>query len=167
MFGPLGFPELIFILVLALLIFGPKKLPEIGRTLGKGLAEFRRATDDLKRTINTEVALEEEKTRRPQPHLALPADRTAALHGVVPAAGAAAAGAAAAGTPAEEAPAAAAASDASDPAAAGETASPAPADPPSGVPETEAAAEAAGATAETGAETPAEAAPAGDAAATT
>lgn len=60
MLGPLGLPELIFILVLALLIFGPKKLPEIGRTLGRGLAEFRRASDDLKRTFNTELALEEE-----------------------------------------------------------------------------------------------------------
>ena len=59
MFGPLGFPELIFILVLALLIFGPKRLPEIGRTVGKGLAEFRKASTDLKRTINTELALDE------------------------------------------------------------------------------------------------------------
>ena len=68
MFGSsLGFPELIFILVLALLIFGPKKLPEIGRTLGKGLSEFRRATNDLKRTIESEVALEDDREtpRRP------------------------------------------------------------------------------------------------------
>jgi sec-independent protein translocase protein TatA len=59
MFGPLGIPELIFILVLALLIFGPKRLPEIGRTLGKGMSEFRKASNDLKRTINTELALDE------------------------------------------------------------------------------------------------------------
>lgn len=59
MFGPLGFPELIFILVLALLIFGPKRLPEIGRTIGRGMAEFRKASNDLKRTINTELALDE------------------------------------------------------------------------------------------------------------
>jgi TatA/E family protein of Tat protein translocase len=57
--GPLGVPELIFILVLALLIFGPKRLPEIGRTIGKGMAEFRKASTELKRTINTELALEE------------------------------------------------------------------------------------------------------------
>ena len=59
MFGPLGFPELIFIVVLALLIFGPKRLPEIGRTIGKGMAEFRKASNDLKRTIDTELALDE------------------------------------------------------------------------------------------------------------
>jgi TatA/E family protein of Tat protein translocase len=61
MFGPLGFQELALILVLALLIFGPKKLPEIGRTIGKGMAEFRRATSDLKRSIQTEVDLEDRK----------------------------------------------------------------------------------------------------------
>ena len=57
--GSLGFPEIAFIAILALLLFGPKKLPEIGRTLGRGLAEFRRATDELKRSINTELALDE------------------------------------------------------------------------------------------------------------
>lgn len=64
MFGSLGFPEIIFIFVLALLIFGPRKLPEIGRTLGRGLAEFRRATSDLKRSIEQEVDLEEAKPPR-------------------------------------------------------------------------------------------------------
>jgi len=59
MFGPLGVPELIFILILALLIFGPKRLPEIGRTLGRGMAEFRKASNELKRSINTELALDE------------------------------------------------------------------------------------------------------------
>ncbi|HYN19397.1 MAG TPA: twin-arginine translocase TatA/TatE family subunit [Thermoanaerobaculia bacterium] len=59
MFGPLGFPEVIFILVLALLIFGPKRLPEIGRTIGRGMAEFRKASNELKRTINTELAMDE------------------------------------------------------------------------------------------------------------
>src|SRR3978361_793229 len=60
--GSLGLPEIAFILVLALLIFGPKKLPEIGRTLGKGVSAFRRATDELKRSINTELALDETPT---------------------------------------------------------------------------------------------------------
>jgi sec-independent protein translocase protein TatA len=57
--GSLGLPEIAFIFILALLIFGPKKLPEIGRTLGRGVAEFRKATNELKRTINTELALDE------------------------------------------------------------------------------------------------------------
>ena len=57
--GSLGLPEIAFIFILALLIFGPKKLPEIGRTVGKGVAEFRKATNELKRTLNTELALEE------------------------------------------------------------------------------------------------------------
>ncbi len=67
MFGSLGMPELLFILVLALLIFGPKRLPEIGRTLGRTLGEFRRATSDLKRTLETEMRIEEEHTPRTLP----------------------------------------------------------------------------------------------------
>jgi len=78
MFGPLGFPELIFILVLALLIFGPKRLPEIGRTIGRGMAEFRKASNDLKRTINTELALDEPVVPPVRPWEALTApERTA------------------------------------------------------------------------------------------
>lgn len=57
----LGMPELIFILVLALLIFGPKRLPEVGRTLGRGLSEFRRASNELKRSIETELTEEEQR----------------------------------------------------------------------------------------------------------
>ena len=57
--GPLGFWEILFIVVLALLIFGPKKLPEVGRTVGRGMAEFRKASADLKRTIRNEINLEE------------------------------------------------------------------------------------------------------------
>jgi TatA/E family protein of Tat protein translocase len=63
--GSLGLPELAFIFILALLIFGPKKLPEIGRTIGKGMAEFRKATSDLKRSINTELTLEENPVPQP------------------------------------------------------------------------------------------------------
>ena len=55
MFGSIGMPELILIFVVALLVFGPKKLPELGKSLGKGLAEFKRASDDLKRTIEDEI----------------------------------------------------------------------------------------------------------------
>ena len=53
--GNLGMPELIMILVLALLLFGPKKLPEIGKQVGKALGEFKRASNDLKRTIEDEM----------------------------------------------------------------------------------------------------------------
>ena len=53
--GNIGMPELIFILVLALLIFGPRKLPEIGKQIGKGLGEFKRAANDLKRSIEDEI----------------------------------------------------------------------------------------------------------------
>lgn len=63
MFGTIGMQEMVFVMVAALLIFGPKKLPELGRTLGRGMAEFRRATSDLKRSIDVE--LDEEK--RPPP----------------------------------------------------------------------------------------------------
>ena len=55
MFGSIGMPELILIFVVALLVFGPKKLPEIGKSLGKGLAEFKKASDDLKKTIESEI----------------------------------------------------------------------------------------------------------------
>ena len=65
--GSLGLPEIIFILLLALLIFGPKRLPEIGRTLGKGIAEFRKASNELKRTINAELSLDaDEQTPHPR-----------------------------------------------------------------------------------------------------
>ncbi|HEX9491880.1 MAG TPA: Sec-independent protein translocase protein TatB [Thermoanaerobaculia bacterium] len=61
MFGSLGIPELILIFIVALLVFGPKRLPEIGRTLGKALGEFKKATDDLKTTIEREVQVDEMK----------------------------------------------------------------------------------------------------------
>jgi len=67
MIGSLGVPELLFILVLALLVFGPRKLPEIGRTMGKALGEFRRATSDLKKTLDVELSAEERKTPAPTP----------------------------------------------------------------------------------------------------
>jgi sec-independent protein translocase protein TatA len=56
MFGSIGMPELILIFIVALLVFGPKKLPELGKSLGKGLAEFKKASEDLKRTIEDEIA---------------------------------------------------------------------------------------------------------------
>jgi sec-independent protein translocase protein TatA len=59
--GSLGMQEIIVIFVLALIIFGPRKLPEIGKSLGKGLQEFKKASNDLKRTWEEEVQLEKEK----------------------------------------------------------------------------------------------------------
>ncbi|MBF8305360.1 MAG: tatAd 2 [Acidobacteria bacterium] len=53
--GNVGFPELIVIFVVALLVFGPKRLPELGRSLGRGLSEFRRASSELKTSIEREM----------------------------------------------------------------------------------------------------------------
>jgi len=53
--GTIGVPELIIIFVVALIVFGPRKLPELGRSLGKGLAEFRRASNELRSTIEEQV----------------------------------------------------------------------------------------------------------------
>ena len=60
--GPLGVPEIIFIFVMALLIFGPKKLPQLGKTFGKSMAEFRRASDDLRSTFKREMDSIERET---------------------------------------------------------------------------------------------------------
>ncbi|MDA2923709.1 twin-arginine translocase TatA/TatE family subunit [Acidobacteria bacterium AH-259-O06] len=65
----LGFPELVVIFIVALLVFGPRKLPELGRSLGKGLAEFKRASNELKRTWEEEVRAEEEELRKIQKDL--------------------------------------------------------------------------------------------------
>lgn len=65
--GPLGFTEILFILLLALLLFGPRRLPELGRMLGRGLMEFRRASTDLRSTIEDEIrSLEREGTIEPK-----------------------------------------------------------------------------------------------------
>jgi sec-independent protein translocase protein TatA len=53
--GNIGFPEMLVIFVVALLVFGPKRLPELGRSLGKGLTEFRRASSDLRHSIEREI----------------------------------------------------------------------------------------------------------------
>jgi len=62
MFGSLGLPELLLIFIVALIVFGPRKLPEIGKTLGKALNEFKKAGDELKNTIEREVHVEEIKS---------------------------------------------------------------------------------------------------------
>jgi sec-independent protein translocase protein TatA len=58
-FGPLGLPELILIFVVALLLFGPRQMPQIGKSLGRALAEFKRASNEFKRTIEDEVAADD------------------------------------------------------------------------------------------------------------
>jgi sec-independent protein translocase protein TatA len=66
--GPLGVPELIIIFVVALVIFGPRKLPELGRSLGKSLSEFKRASNELRNTLDEEIRSEERtKTVAPPP----------------------------------------------------------------------------------------------------
>jgi TatA/E family protein of Tat protein translocase len=64
MFPSLGMPELLIIGVVALIVFGPRKLPELGRSLGKSLQEFRRATNELKHTLDEEISIEERKDQR-------------------------------------------------------------------------------------------------------
>ena len=59
--GPLGMQELIVIFILALIIFGPRKLPELGKSIGRSLSEFKRASNELKQTWEEEVQLEKEK----------------------------------------------------------------------------------------------------------
>ncbi len=56
--GNLGFPEILIIFVIALIVFGPGKLPEIGKSLGKGISEFRKASRDVARTWEEEAANE-------------------------------------------------------------------------------------------------------------
>jgi len=69
-------PELLLILIIALIVFGPKKLPEVGKSLGRGLAEFKRASDDFKQNIRKEVdALESENRAEPSPPSSAPAKR--------------------------------------------------------------------------------------------
>ncbi len=61
MFGSIGMPELIIIFVIALIIFGPRKLPELGRSLGKSIAEFKKASNELRSTLEEEIRLEEQR----------------------------------------------------------------------------------------------------------
>lgn len=59
--GSLGWQEILIIFVIALIVFGPRKLPELGKSLGKGLSEFKRASNELKQTWEEEVRLDKEK----------------------------------------------------------------------------------------------------------
>ena len=66
MFGSIGGTELLLILVIALLVFGPRKLPQLGRTIGRAMGEFRRASSDFRNSLEREIETEE-KRPRPQP----------------------------------------------------------------------------------------------------
>jgi TatA/E family protein of Tat protein translocase len=75
MFPSLGFPELMIIMVIALIIFGPRKLPELGRSLGRSLGEFKKASNELKSTLEEEIRMEEYKEERKK----IEAEQTSAL----------------------------------------------------------------------------------------
>jgi TatA/E family protein of Tat protein translocase len=62
MFGSLGMPELIVIFIIALIVFGPRKLPELGRSLGRGIGEFKRATNEFQNTLEQQVRLDEQRS---------------------------------------------------------------------------------------------------------
>ena len=61
MFGSIGMQELIVIFVIALIVFGPRRLPELGRTLGSSIAEFKRASEDLRNRFEEEVRVDEQR----------------------------------------------------------------------------------------------------------
>ena len=73
-------PELLIILVIALIIFGPRKLPELGRSLGKSLGEFKRASNELRNTLEEEVRVEEQKEQRAK----IEAEQTSAIEAAQP-----------------------------------------------------------------------------------
>ena len=77
MFGSIGMSELLIIFVIALIVFGPRKLPELGRSLGKSLGEFKRASNDLRNTLEEEINVEDqarktEQSTAPEPAASMP-----------------------------------------------------------------------------------------------
>lgn len=71
--GPVGMPELVIIFVIALIIFGPRKLPELGKSLGRSINEFKRASNELKNTLEDEIRVEEQKPAAPRATTPAPA----------------------------------------------------------------------------------------------
>jgi sec-independent protein translocase protein TatA len=72
MFGTLGGPELFLILIVALIVFGPRKLPEMGRSFGRMMAEFRKASNEFQRTIEEEVDADRARSASPPARLPAP-----------------------------------------------------------------------------------------------
>jgi TatA/E family protein of Tat protein translocase len=80
MFGSIGMPEMIIILVIALIVFGPRKLPELGKSLGRSLNEFKKASNELRSTLEDEIKVEERKEQREK----IQAEQTSAVNAAVP-----------------------------------------------------------------------------------
>ena len=76
MFGSIGMPELIIILMIALIIFGPRKLPELGRSLGRSINEFKKASNELRSTLEEEIRVDEQKERAAAAAAATPPSAT-------------------------------------------------------------------------------------------
>jgi TatA/E family protein of Tat protein translocase len=64
--GNVGLPELIIIFTIALIVFGPRKLPELGKSLGKSIAEFKKASNELRNTLDDEIRSEERRSAERQ-----------------------------------------------------------------------------------------------------
>jgi TatA/E family protein of Tat protein translocase len=81
MFGSIGMPEMIIILVIALIVFGPRKLPELGRSLGRSINEFKKASNELRSTLEDEIRVEERKDQQAKVEAEVKPAVTAAVPG--------------------------------------------------------------------------------------
>ena len=84
MFGSIGMPEMIIILVIALIIFGPRKLPELGRSLGRSLGEFKKASNELRSTLEEEIRIEDKDDDDDDQDAAIRAEQDTAIAAAAP-----------------------------------------------------------------------------------